>query len=105
MSTQALQDKELEAYYSALFEMYGSAGWKKLMEDIGRIIETHDRLAGIESAEQLWHRHGLLEQARWLQNHQQASEFAYKSLLEDQGVDEEVTGGRARVVGAQQERE
>jgi hypothetical protein len=99
MSTHALQDKDLETYYSALFEMYGTPGWKKLMEDVGRLIETHDRLVGIETSEQLWHRHGFLEQARWLQNHQPASEFAYQSLLEEQGVEEDATGGRATVVG------
>ena len=51
-----LNDSELQEYYEALFVMYGTPGWKKLMEDVGRMLEVHNSLAGLETAEQLWFR-------------------------------------------------
>lgn len=102
MSTKALQDPALQEYYESLFEMYGSPGWRKLMEDIGHAVEMNDKLAGIETEAGLWFRKGELSQMTWLQNHQAMTEGAYKLLLEEQEGDDvvidESTGGRAKVV-------
>lgn len=101
MSTKVLQDPALQEYYDALFEMYSMPGWRKVMEDIGHIIATNDKVAGIETEAQLWFRKGELSQMTWLKNHQEMTEFAYRTMLEEQeGIEvaPESTGGRAKVV-------
>lgn len=100
MSTKPLNDAALEEYYAALFLMYGGDGWKKLMEDFGRMQETHDGLAGLETVEQLWFRKGQVDLINFLLAHQATNEAAYASLLSEQeGAEEEApTGGVARVV-------
>lgn len=100
MSAKALNDKALEEYYSALFVTYSTDGWKKLMEDCNRMLETHDKLAGIETAEQLWFRKGQIDQMAHLLNHQNAAEISYDALLSEQEGEEvsTATGGVAKVV-------
>lgn len=101
MSTKVLNDRSLEEYYAALFTMFGSRGWEKLMEDIGRMIQLHDTLANVESNEQLWFRKGQLDQMQWLAGLRDRCEHAYNDLLatqEDEPV-EGITGGRAKIVG------
>ena len=100
MSTAVLKDKALEDYYSALFQMYGSEGWKKLMEDFGRMQELRDSVAGLENEQQLWHRHGELSMVEYVLAHQAVVEQAYASLLAEQEDEDEVlpTGGVAKVV-------
>lgn len=102
MSTAALKDPELQEYYEALFLMFGTRGWTKLMEDVGRMHQTHDRLAGIETSEELWFRKGQINQMEWLLALRDASENAYKSILEEEGkeVESSVTNsGQAKIVG------
>ncbi len=93
-----LQDPALRQYYEALFAMYGSPGWKKLMEDVDYLIEQNDRVSGVDTAEQLWFRKGELNQMLWLQNNQAMVEAAYKELLDKQDGEEPTTGGVAKVV-------
>ncbi len=96
-----LRDPALEQHYQNLFAMYGTPGWRALMEDVEAMIAQHDQLAGVDTAEQLWHRKGELLQMQWLRNHEQANEYAYKAMLADeQGKDETEasTGGKATVV-------
>lgn len=92
-----LNDPELQEYYEALFVMFSTLGWKKLMEDNGRMIELHNQLVGIETIEQLHFRKGQVDQMEWLKNLQEATEHAYKSLLEKQegvaGAASATTGG------------
>ena len=99
MSTKTLKDPALQDYYEALFEMYGTKGWQMLMEDAGRMLETHDRLVGIDTSEALWFRKGELAQMEWLKGHRAAVEHAYAELIEEQdGTPSEETGGRAQVI-------
>ena len=99
MSTARLKDEALEEYYSALFQMYGGTGWKKLQEDFTRMAETHNSLTGIDTVEQLYFRRGQFDIIAHVLSHQAAVEAAYASLLaEQEGGDEETpTGGVAKV--------
>lgn len=100
MSTVVLKDQALQTYYEELFSMYGSEGWKKLTEDYSQMAETHNSLAGVESAEQLWFRKGQLDMIGHLLSHQAVSEHAHSELVAQQeGTDAETTtGGVAKVV-------
>jgi hypothetical protein len=100
MSTTALKDQALQEYYEALFAMYATPGWVKLMEDIGRMDETHDKLVGLETEAQLWFRHGQLDIIRLLKNHQATAEATYNELLaeEDGSEPEPSSSGTAKAV-------
>lgn len=100
MSTQVLKDAALEDYYQSLFQMYGTAGWTKLQEDFGRMMETHYSLGGIDTLEQLWFRKGQLDIMAQIVNHQPTAEYAYNTQLADQEGGEAVasTGGVAKLV-------
>lgn len=100
MSNAVLNDPSLQAYYEALFAMYATPGWRVLMEDFGRMLETNNILAGIDTPEQLWFRKGELSLMLLIKNHQDAHERAYASLVAEQegGPEETTTGGRATVV-------
>lgn len=101
MSNAVLKDPSLEEYYQALFGMYAAPGWQKLMEDAGRMRETHDSLNGVDSAEGLWFRKGQLQMIEWLLSHRFTVEAAYASLLAEQEGDDTLltsTTGRAQVI-------
>ena len=104
MSQAGLKDRALQAYYESLFTMHGSPGWQALMEDVAQMEASHDRVAGLKTAEELWFRQGQLDMIRWLKSHAQLVEGSYNALLEQQNEIEpvEATGGRAQVVGPQQ---
>lgn len=105
MSTQSLKDKDLQEYYEALFEMYGTPGWQKLMEDNDFMLRRHDTPRDVATIEQLHFRKGELAQMDWLGSHQSRTEQAYALALEDEGVDaaDVQTGGVARVVSERDE--
>lgn len=95
-----LNDRSLEDYYQALFAMYPTEGWRKLQEDFNRLYDTHEKLHGLETAEQLWFRKGQLDIIAMVVNHQATNEFAYNTLLAEQegGIAEPASGGQAKVI-------
>lgn len=95
-----LKDRALQEYYEALFMMFASPGWKKLVEDVSHMVEANDRTGGLETAEQLWFRKGELSQMQWLLGLRERSEFTYNAILADQENVPEMaaTGGKATVV-------
>jgi hypothetical protein len=100
MSTKVLKDQALEAYYQGAFDLHGMAGWKHLMEDVGRMIEVHDTVNGIDTEQQLWFRKGEIAQMQWLYGRQAMLEAAYAAMIaEQEGTDEIApTGGIAKVI-------
>lgn len=100
MGTQSLKDKDLQEYYEALFAMYGTLGWAKLMEDTGYMLKIHDTPRDLVTVEQLHFRKGELAQMDWLASHQDRTEAAYALALEEEGTDagDVQTGGTARVI-------
>lgn len=100
MNMKPLNDPELEEYFQALFGMYGTPGWTKLMEDMGRLQDIYDRVSnGVDSETELYFRKGQLEVVGQLLTHQARNEAAYASAIENQeGEADEPTGGVAKVV-------
>lgn len=98
--TQTLQDKELQAHYEDLFVMFGTPGWKRLMEQVAEMVVTGNSLSGVDTQEQLWFRKGELAQMLWLESLQRTHEVAYNDLLSQQegGEATPATGGKAQIV-------
>jgi hypothetical protein len=95
----ASEFKELEEYFEALFEMYPTAGWKKLTEDMVRLKEIYSRVDDLETANELWFRKGQLDIINQIIMHQARSEVGYVSAIEQRGgTADEPTGGNAKVV-------
>lgn len=101
--SDALKDKGLQEYYDALFGMYGTPGWRMLMEDTAHMLKVHDTPRDLTSADQLWFRRGELAQMDWLATHQQRTEAAYALALEELGSDsgDIETGGTARIIDSE----
>jgi hypothetical protein len=97
---QGLQDRELQAHYEAMFDLYGTPGWARLQKQLGEIIDGFNSVAGIDTAEQLWFRKGQLDQALWLMGHQAAHEAAYNELLvaDSEDAAAPASGGRGKVI-------
>lgn len=100
MNMKPLNDSELENYFQALFGMYGTPGWQKLMEDMARLQDVYDRVSnGVENENDLYFRKGQLEVITQLLTHQARNEAGYAAAIEEQeGEAEEPTGGVAKVV-------
>ena len=101
--SDTLKDKGMQEYYDALFQMYGTPGWRMLMEDTEHMLRRHDTPRDLASSDELWFRRGELAQMDWLATHQQRTEAAYALALEEQGSDaaDVETGGTARIVDAE----
>jgi hypothetical protein len=94
-----LNDKELEAYFEALFAMYPTAGWQMICEDMGRLGQLYSRLDDLETVEELWFRKGQLDIINQVLTHRARSEAGYAAAIEEQeGESEAPTGGIAKVV-------
>lgn len=76
--------KELQDYYEHRFSMMTTKGWKDLMEDIDMMIESTDRVAGIEDAKQLHFKQGELSILKWLKYLRESSSEVYEQLQEAQ---------------------
>ena len=92
--------RALQDYYESLFAMYGTRGWKALMEDVLHMHQANDRASGLKTNEELWFRHGELSMMQWLLNHQHAVEASFAAMVaEREGTEEEApTGGTAKLV-------
>ena len=98
MNMKPLKDPELEAYYQSLFAMFGTEGYKNLIEDVELMRDTNDRARGL-TPDTLVFRQGELSQMDWLVTLQSRVEQAYASMIEAQeGEADAPTGGVAKVV-------
>jgi hypothetical protein len=101
MSVKSLQDRELDDYFTALFGMYGTDGWRKILEDMTRLRELYNDAKTIVSDEDRLFRQGQLDIIDQILTHQERTEKGYAhALSEQEGADVEITtGGAAKVVG------
>lgn len=99
MELMKLKDAELESYFTALFEMYPTAGWQMLREDMARLKDIYNRIDDVETDHELWFRKGQLNIIEQILTHQARSEAGYAAAIEEQeGSSEAPTGGVAKVV-------
>lgn len=73
-------DKELEQYYEARFEMFGSKGWKDLIEDMKERISAIESIRGVKDSDELFKKQGELECLDWLTSLEELSKDVYNDL-------------------------
>ena len=72
---------ELQKYYESRFEMMSQEGWKDLMEDIDKVIESINNISTIDTEKDLQFKKGELSILTWLKNLKEISERAYEEIL------------------------
>ena len=75
-------NQELQRYYENRFEMMGGQGWKDLIEDIDKMIESLNNISTIPDEKSLQFKKGELSILTWLKTLRQVSERAYEELNE-----------------------
>jgi hypothetical protein len=75
-------NQELQRYYENRFEMMGGQGWKDLIEDIDKMIESLNNISTIPDEKSLQFKKGELSILTWLKTLKQVSERAYEELNE-----------------------
>ena len=73
---------ELQKYYENRLEMMGGQGWKDLIEDIDKMIESLNNISTIPDEKSLQFKKGELSILTWLKTLRQVSERAYEELNE-----------------------
>ena len=76
-------DRELQDYYENRFGLFGTKGWKELIEDVEKIKESVDSLRGADTLEQLYFKKGELSILNWLLNLEDSSKEVYDQLQEE----------------------
>ena len=71
---------ELQKYYEARFDMFASQGWQDLMDDVAKMREATDTVAGLSDLVKLGVRQGELSIMQWILSLQDVSEEAYRQL-------------------------
>lgn len=75
-------NQELQRYYENRFEMMGGQGWKELIEDVDKMIESLNNISTIPDEKSLQFKKGELSILTWLKTLKQVSERAYEELNE-----------------------
>lgn len=73
---------ELQKYYTNRFEMMGGQGWKDLIEDIDKMIESLNNISTIPDEKSLQFKKGELSILTWLKTLKEVSNRAYEELNE-----------------------
>jgi hypothetical protein len=73
---------ELQKYYESRFDMMSNQGWKDLIEDIDKMIESLNNISTIPDESTLQFKKGELSILMWLKTLKQVSERAYEELNE-----------------------
>lgn len=78
----ALKDRKLDDYYTNIFGMCVSPGWKELQVDLQKLHDSLNEVSGIKDEQMLYRRQGALEFLKWLLNYETAQRAAYDALVE-----------------------
>lgn len=66
--------------------MMATPGWRDLVEDIEKIIETVNQISGIDGEKELHFKKGELSILTWLKTLKEVSERAYEDLRDEKNV-------------------
>lgn len=81
-------NKELEDYYVERFKMFETKGWKDLMEDLRRAVDSTNRLDGV-TVDTLMFKQGELSVLRWMLSLKEMSETVFDELTTPKDEPEE----------------
>ena len=73
---------ELQKYYEERFSMMGMEGWKDLVEDVDKMIDSLNNVSVIQDEKDLNFKKGELSILMWLKTLREVSERAYEELNE-----------------------
>jgi len=74
--------QELQRYYEDRAVMMTSQGWRDLMEDVQKMLDASDTLAGV-TADNLRFKQGEISVMQWLITLKETSEQAYEGLTNE----------------------
>ena len=73
-------NKELEQYYTAMFQLFRSEGWKTLLEDLEANVSSIDSIGHAKGLEDLYFRKGQLNVIGTLLNMEETTLNSYDEL-------------------------
>lgn len=76
-------DQETQDWYSNQFEMFGTQGWRNLLEQLNDIIDHTDTVSNIKTEQELYFKRGELSILNWLVKWQSAVEENFKELTHE----------------------
>jgi hypothetical protein len=76
-------DRELQDYYENRFSMFGSTGWKQLIEDLEAMQKSTDTLKSASTVDQLWFKKGELSIIEWLLSLEKTSKEVFEQLEQE----------------------
>lgn len=79
-------DRDLITYYENRFDMMASVGWKDLLEDLEKMIETYNNVSSIDTLENLYFKKGQLDILRWVASLKQTSEEVFEELQNAENI-------------------
>ena len=79
-------EKVLQQYYENRFDMMASVGWKDLLEDLEKMIETYNNVSSIDTVENLYFKKGQLDILRWVASLKQTSEEVFEELQNAENI-------------------
>ena len=77
-------NRELQEYYENRFSMMATQGWKDLLEDLDVMIESTDRLSGVDTTQQLHFKKGEMSIMSWLRTLKESSSEVYEQLQQEE---------------------
>ncbi len=77
---------ELQKYYEDRFSMMATQGWRDLIDDIEKIIESLNQISSIDGEKDLQFKKGELSILTWLRTLKEVSERAYEDLQNEKDV-------------------
>ena len=76
---------DLQKFYDDAFSMMATQGWQDLMEDIGKVKNSYDKLSSVTETHSLDFRRGQIDILNWLYGLKGSYEQTYKELEEESG--------------------
>ena len=80
-------DKQLEKYYEERFSTMTTVGWRDFIEDTTNIFNAVNKVAPIQTEQDLFFRKGQLDILQWVISLKESSEQAYEALQKDSSGD------------------
>lgn len=76
-------NQKLEKYYNDYFDLFGTDGWKQLMEDLSENSKVINNVRATKDSEDMYFRKGQLNVLDYMLNLQDTMETSYKEVSSD----------------------
>lgn len=79
-------DRKTEQWYNRYFDLFGTDGWKQLMEELEADFVTLNSLGSIQNNDELWFRKGQVEVISGLLNLSDVLERSFQEAQDAEDV-------------------